>query len=126
LQLLSAAIATLTSSSLECQQTNNNKYFAHVVKAKILVARRMQVTVTSNTMEEEGDEDMPSFANQVAAANVTGKGKKNKSGGFQSMGLDHSVLRGVLRAGYRVPTPIQRKVEEHFRAYGLKSHKNYT
>jgi ATP-dependent RNA helicase DDX54/DBP10 len=35
--------------------------------------------------------------------------KKKKSGGFQSMGLSHAVLKGVLRKGYKVPTPIQRK-----------------
>merc|ERR550532_1750722 len=35
--------------------------------------------------------------------------KKKKSGGFQSMGLSHEVLRGALVKGYRVPTPIQRK-----------------
>jgi ATP-dependent RNA helicase DDX54/DBP10 len=38
--------------------------------------------------------------------------KKKKSGGFQSMGLSHAVLKGVLRKGYKVPTPIQRKVHE--------------
>eukprot|EP00049_Salpingoeca_infusionum_P005520 m.93138 g.93138 ORF g.93138 m.93138 type:complete len:842 (+) comp12995_c3_seq2:51-2576(+) len=37
------------------------------------------------------------------------KGEKVKSGGFQSMGLPHSILTGVLRQGYKVPTPIQRK-----------------
>ena len=36
-------------------------------------------------------------------------GKKGKSGGFQSMGLSPLVLQGVLRLGYKVPTPIQRK-----------------
>ncbi|XP_062521033.1 ATP-dependent RNA helicase DDX54-like [Corticium candelabrum] len=36
-------------------------------------------------------------------------GKKKKSGGFQSMGLNYGVLKGVLRKGYKVPTPIQRK-----------------
>merc|ERR1719445_2467547 len=35
--------------------------------------------------------------------------KKKKSGGFQSMGLSHEVLRGALVKGYRVPAPIQRK-----------------
>uniref|UniRef100_H2ZC85 RNA helicase n=1 Tax=Ciona savignyi TaxID=51511 RepID=H2ZC85_CIOSA len=35
--------------------------------------------------------------------------KKKKSGGFQSMGLSHSVFKGVIRKGYKVPTPIQRK-----------------
>ena len=32
-----------------------------------------------------------------------------KSGGFQSLGLCESVLGGVLKMGYRVPTPIQRR-----------------
>ena len=34
---------------------------------------------------------------------------KKKSGGFQSMGLSPGVYRSVMRKGYRVPTPIQRK-----------------
>ncbi|XP_067142208.1 ATP-dependent RNA helicase DDX54 [Centruroides vittatus] len=37
------------------------------------------------------------------------KSNKKKSGGFQSMGLSYSVLKGVLKKGYKVPTPIQRK-----------------
>lgn len=36
--------------------------------------------------------------------------KKQKSGGFQSMGLSFPVIKGVLKRGYKVPTPIQRKV----------------
>lgn len=35
--------------------------------------------------------------------------KKGKSGGFQSMGLSYPVLKAILRKGYKVPTPIQRK-----------------
>uniref|UniRef100_A0A674MIB7 ATP-dependent RNA helicase DDX54 n=1 Tax=Takifugu rubripes TaxID=31033 RepID=A0A674MIB7_TAKRU len=35
--------------------------------------------------------------------------KKKKSGGFQSMGLSYPVYKGVMRKGYKVPTPIQRK-----------------
>ncbi len=35
--------------------------------------------------------------------------KKKKSGGFQSMGLASEVFRGVIKKGYKVPTPIQRK-----------------
>lgn len=37
------------------------------------------------------------------------KGKKN-SGGFQAMGLSFDVLKGITRRGYKIPTPIQRKV----------------
>ncbi|TSL28178.1 ATP-dependent RNA helicase DDX54 [Bagarius yarrelli] len=35
--------------------------------------------------------------------------KKKKSGGFQSMGLSYPVYKGVMKKGYNVPTPIQRK-----------------
>jgi hypothetical protein len=36
--------------------------------------------------------------------------QKKKSGGFQSMGLGQAVFRGVVKKGYKVPTPIQRRV----------------
>ena len=35
--------------------------------------------------------------------------KQGKTGGFQSMGLSPAVYRSVMRKGYRVPTPIQRR-----------------
>ncbi|XP_064024507.1 ATP-dependent RNA helicase DDX54 isoform X1 [Pogoniulus pusillus] len=35
--------------------------------------------------------------------------KKKKSGGFQSMGLSYPVFKGIMKKGYKVPTPIQRK-----------------
>ena len=38
-----------------------------------------------------------------------GSGKKSKSGGFQSMGLSSNILGGIMKMGYKVPTPIQRK-----------------
>ena len=31
----------------------------------------------------------------------------SKSGGFQSLGLSKPVFKGVMRMGYKVPTPIQ-------------------
>jgi ATP-dependent RNA helicase DDX54/DBP10 len=34
---------------------------------------------------------------------------KGKSGGFQSMGLSPAVYKSIMRKGYKVPTPIQRK-----------------
>lgn len=37
------------------------------------------------------------------------KGKKAKSGGFQSLGLSAHIIGGILKMGYKVPTPIQRK-----------------
>lgn len=35
-----------------------------------------------------------------------------KSGGFQSMALSFPVLKGILKRGYKIPTPIQRKVSD--------------
>nr|XP_022919550.1 ATP-dependent RNA helicase DDX54 [Onthophagus taurus] len=32
-----------------------------------------------------------------------------KSGGFQSMGISYNVLKGIIKRGYKIPTPIQRK-----------------
>lgn len=37
------------------------------------------------------------------------KGKKKKGGGFQAMGLSMPILKAILKMGYKVPTPIQRK-----------------
>ena len=37
------------------------------------------------------------------------KKKKGSGGGFQSLGLSYPILKGILRKGYKVPTPIQRK-----------------
>jgi ATP-dependent RNA helicase DDX54/DBP10 len=34
---------------------------------------------------------------------------KGKGGGFQSLGLSQPVLSGILRLGYKLPTPIQRR-----------------
>lgn len=33
-----------------------------------------------------------------------------KGGGFQCLGLSFEVLKGIKKRGYKVPTPIQRKV----------------
>ena len=49
-----------------------------------------------------------------SAAQMSGAGagtgdKKAKSGGFQSMGLSANILGGIMKMGYKVPTPIQRK-----------------
>ena len=33
--------------------------------------------------------------------------KHKKSGGFQSMGLNPNVYKGIVKKGYKQPTPIQ-------------------
>ena len=45
------------------------------------------------------------------AAALAPRKKKNKGGkGFQSLGLTKDIFSGVMRMGYKIPTPIQRKV----------------
>lgn len=33
-----------------------------------------------------------------------------KGGGFQAMSLCPAILKGISKRGYKIPTPIQRKV----------------
>uniref|UniRef100_A0AAG5DAB3 RNA helicase n=1 Tax=Anopheles atroparvus TaxID=41427 RepID=A0AAG5DAB3_ANOAO len=59
-------------------------------------------------------EDVPGFSLHKADVDYDdeadgGKRSKKKSGGFQAMGLSAPVLKGVLKIGYKIPTPIQRK-----------------
>ncbi|XP_055534759.1 ATP-dependent RNA helicase DDX54 [Wyeomyia smithii] len=57
---------------------------------------------------------IPGFSIETAGVDydddeLTGKSKKKKGGGFQAMGLSVPILRGILKMGYKIPTPIQRK-----------------
>lgn len=54
-------------------------------------------------------EDKDGDAAEDTQAMVRAQNKKKKSGGFQSMGLSYPVFKGVMKKGYKVPTPIQRK-----------------
>ncbi|VDQ08171.1 unnamed protein product [Trichobilharzia regenti] len=58
--------------------------------------------------QEDTDDD---FGTTEARQLVTkANRKKKKSGGFQSMGLSATTFNGIMKKGYKVPTPIQRKV----------------
>nr|XP_023017464.1 ATP-dependent RNA helicase DDX54 [Leptinotarsa decemlineata] len=60
--------------------------------------------------------DVPGFEDPTASVGLNDnaddglkkKGNK-KSGGFQSMNLNYNVLKGIIKRGYKQPTPIQRK-----------------
>ncbi|XP_021268668.1 ATP-dependent RNA helicase DDX54 isoform X1 [Numida meleagris] len=54
-------------------------------------------------------EDKDDATAEDTQAMVRAQNKKKKSGGFQSMGLSYPVFKGVMKKGYKVPTPIQRK-----------------
>ncbi|CAG5133920.1 unnamed protein product [Candidula unifasciata] len=73
---------------------------------------RPKVPATPNKIEAVDvviDEGMDSEEEMAAVKKMAVQKNKKKSGGFQSMGLSHGVLKGILRRGYKVPTPIQRK-----------------
>uniref|UniRef100_A0A5K4EAL3 RNA helicase n=1 Tax=Schistosoma mansoni TaxID=6183 RepID=A0A5K4EAL3_SCHMA len=46
--------------------------------------------------------------------------KNRKAGGFQSMGLSVATFNGIIKKGYKIPTPIQRKVL-HLRIISLQA-----
>ena len=62
-------------------------------------------TVAFPSMGDSGDE--ADSGNEGATGGA--RKPKGKTGGFQSMGFGPLVYRSVMRKGYRVPTPIQRK-----------------
>lgn len=62
-------------------------------------------------MAEEviGFGDINETVNDAHIIKKKNAGKKS-SGGFQGMGLSFPVLKGIQKRGYKLPTPIQRKV----------------
>uniref|UniRef100_A0A803V8Y6 ATP-dependent RNA helicase DDX54 n=1 Tax=Ficedula albicollis TaxID=59894 RepID=A0A803V8Y6_FICAL len=76
------------------------------------VPRCPQVPVTPlpafPTTTEEDDDGADAELDTQAMVRAQNQ-KKKKSGGFQSMGLSYPVFKGIMKKGYKVPTPIQRK-----------------
>lgn len=56
----------------------------------------------SKPVNAEGSDE----ENEFVSVKKSGK----KTGGFQGFGLCYPVLKGILKRGYKIPTPIQRKV----------------
>jgi len=56
------------------------------------------------------DETIIGFSDTATHQPESKQKNGKRSGGFQAMGLSFPVLKGVLKRGYKVPTPIQRKV----------------
>jgi ATP-dependent RNA helicase DDX54/DBP10 len=57
------------------------------------------------------DDTIIGFSNTTISKPEVKQKNGKRSGGFQAMGLSFPVLKGVLKRGYKVPTPIQRKVQ---------------
>jgi ATP-dependent RNA helicase DDX54/DBP10 len=66
-----------------------------------------EVADDATTIAFPGGEDDDDDAEEEGGGHK--KSKVGKTGGFQSMGLSPGVYKSVMRKGYRVPTPIQRK-----------------
>merc|ERR1719356_1827120 len=45
----------------------------------------------------------------MSGADASGKKKKIKPGSFQGLGLSQTVYKAIMKMGYKLPTPIQRK-----------------
>lgn len=63
-----------------------------------------EISGFANPDEYEDDNELVSTKKKIG----------KKSGGFQAMGLSQSVINGILKRGYKIPTPIQRKVNISF------------
>nr|XP_034830064.1 ATP-dependent RNA helicase DDX54-like [Maniola hyperantus] len=64
--------------------------------------------------KEESEDELPGFEAPTQGVTVKNditpqKKQKKGSGGFQSMGFNFHVLKGITKRGYKQPTPIQRK-----------------
>jgi superfamily II DNA/RNA helicase len=59
---------------------------------------------------DDSDDDVDSDDEAMhARGGAAKKAKKRKGGGFQTMGLSSLTFQGVMKLGFKVPTPIQRK-----------------
>ena len=71
----------------------------------------LEAVSQNDANESDGDEAFiaaQQAASNRRASNLKGRTVK-KGGGFQSMGLDATLLKAITRKGFSVPTPIQRK-----------------
>ena len=76
--------------------------------------RKKRMLAAGEMPDLEGDyssDDAGFIADLQAASNrKAGNSKsKTKGGGFQAMGLNPNLLKAIIRKGFTVPTPIQRK-----------------
>lgn len=71
-------------------------------------------------MLSQGDDALPGFGMSTrdhhmddvnhGRFNKNARGGGKKAGAFQGMGLSYDVIKGITKRGYKIPTPIQRKV----------------
>ncbi|CAF3552845.1 unnamed protein product [Rotaria sp. Silwood1] len=74
----------------------------------LLLIRIRQTAIISKMNEEDFQQDF-TFDGEINKTKNLKSKKKNKSNGFQSFGLSSPVFKAIMKRGYKVPTPIQRK-----------------
>ena len=67
----------------------------------------LEASLTGVDPDTDGTVEMSGPAGD--SASKPKKSHKKKKIGFHSMGLSKKVLSGVMRIGFKLPTPIQRK-----------------
>ncbi|WBW71356.1 ATP-dependent RNA helicase Dbp10 [Schizosaccharomyces osmophilus] len=75
------------------------------------IADTSVVSEDANNEPENEEDDEAFIASNILKSNRKTKGKKlgGKASNFQAMGLSPNVVRAILKKGFKVPTPIQRK-----------------
>ncbi|XP_068736507.1 ATP-dependent RNA helicase DDX54-like isoform X2 [Montipora capricornis] len=116
----SSKVSRKTSSVKKAQKGGRGKANSHMFRKKKsrmnTESQKFDEVETEGldcpTLEDEtchnGDDDGDEELNTRGLVSAHNK-KRKKSGGFQSMGLSYPVFKGVMKKGYRLPTPIQRK-----------------
>ena len=62
----------------------------------------------ADIIDHDIDEEKINELSNESALPKSDKSSSKKSGSFQKMGLSKPVLSGILRLGFKLPTPIQR------------------
>lgn len=73
------------------------------------ITEMQQGVHTDSDSSQSSDDSDTEERNMISKAIKSSNRKKKKSGGFQAMGLSYPIFNAILKKGYRVPTPIQRK-----------------
>uniref|UniRef100_A0A8C3ETF3 RNA helicase n=1 Tax=Corvus moneduloides TaxID=1196302 RepID=A0A8C3ETF3_CORMO len=90
-----------SSAELQCPDSHHHSHVPHCPQVPVTPLPAFPTTAE----EDDGADAELDTQAMVRAQNQ----KKKKSGGFQSMGLSYPVFKGIMKKGYKVPTPIQRK-----------------
>lgn len=96
---------TLLAGAEDDSETDDSQLPGATIRHGALVADE---PAKDDESDDEGFIAAQQTASNRKASNLKGRTVK-KGGGFQAMGLNAPLLKGITRKGFSVPTPIQRK-----------------